>query len=364
MSKNRFEIGIKKDTTASVGDNAITLSFFDTIQDPQYFDWNTMQMEEGSLVADIVSQVKAYSPNRIMMEIDCMGGDLIKAIAIYNFLKDYPAKVECKILGFCASAATVLACAASKSKLIMPKNGFHITHASSSWGIGGSSKDLRDAADVNDRLTRQMAEILADRNTQGHTAEEIMALWESGDCWKSGEEAEAYGFVDACYNEAAMVTARIDEAKKMFTNAPEVTAEVDEVTDEDINTLTQIKTGLMKFSEKVTAFLSGKKVTAKVTNGDTDITAAVQPLLVEMAAEIETEVTAEIDKVTDAVTVKVTAALDEKYGTKITALETENTKLKTDYQKVIEDVSALVGGESRPGAKETKEPGAKVRPTL
>lgn len=346
----QFSVGIKSNVTASLADNSIELCFYDLIQNPEYFDWSTMQLEEGNLVADIIGQVKAYNPSKIKMEIDCMGGDLGKAIAIYNFLKDFPARIECKIMGFCASAGTVLSSAASPGKLVMPVNGFFITHASSIWNVGGTSKELREAAEINDKYTSTMAEILAARNTKGHTAEEILALWENGDCWMSGKDAEEYGFVDSCYNETAIVTARIKEATEAFKNAPaSITATIEEPTNND-SILSKIENTMKNFSELVTAAIgkiTGVKVTAKVGE-ETDITAmvtaAIQPALVDLAANMQTEVTAEIAGITEKVTTDVTAAMEDKYKTVIAELQKSVTDLTTD-------LTALAGKESRPGAK-------------
>jgi len=355
----QFTVGLKNKVTAAVGDNVLELCFYDTIQNPEYFDWSTMQIEEGNLVADIINQVKAYNPSKIRIEIDCMGGELGKAIAIYNFLKDFPAKVEVQIMGFCASAATVVACAASPGKLIMPANGFFITHASSMWEVGGTSKDLREAADVNDRYTQTMAEILAARNTKGHTAEELIALWGNGDCWMDGQEAKEYGFVDDYYNKAVIVTARIDEAKAKFRNAPSnITASVEEEDTDNASFLSKIEKSMKNFGELVTAAL-GKlgtsKITAKVTdaNGSVDITeqvtAAIQPVIADLAANMQTEVTAELETIKTSVTESVTAAMEQKYGTTITTLQNDNAALKKTIEDLEADVTAKIAGETGTG---------------
>ena len=91
---------MKNTVSADASDNSLDLYFLDVIQNPEYYDWDSGQMEEGSLVTDIISQVQYFKPSKIKMTIDCLGGNLFIALSIYNFLKEYPAKVECKILGF------------------------------------------------------------------------------------------------------------------------------------------------------------------------------------------------------------------------------------------------------------------------
>lgn len=351
MSSKNIQVAIKKNVSADASGEMLTLYFLDNIQNPEYFDWNTMQIEEGSMVADLISQVNYYKPSRIMCEIDCMGGNLAIALAIYNYLKDYPAKVECKILGFCASAATVIACAASKGKLTMPVNGFYITHQASGWNIGGKAEDIRKEADVLDKYTRQMAEVLAARNTAGKTADDIMELWKDGDCWMTGEEAKAYGFVDDCYNAAAVVTARVDEAKTMFRNAPKslVTAEVEQEAEAEPETATKslietLNNSFMDLKKLVTASLEalkGSKVNKNADNITAEIAEAIAQPLYDMTEGIHNEVTAAIAEseakvtadVTKAVTDAVTAAMEEKYKSTIEAQDKKIADLQADLEK-------------------------------
>lgn len=347
MSKPNFQIGIKKNVNANIDE--IELAFYDAIRDPEYFDWNTMEMEQGNLVADVVNYVSACSPSKIIMKIDSMGGSLPIAISIYNFLKDYPAKVECKIVGFCASAATVLACAASKGKLSMPESGYFITHQASGWDIGGKADEIRQQADYVESLTNTMAEILASRNSKGKTADEIKALWVNGDKWMTGAEAEEYGFVDYCYNaNAATVTARIDEAKGLFKNAPEinVTADVSEETqDVEPTNFNQLKESFMELKNFVTAAIEkikGNKVDKTANNISAEIAEAIAQPLNEMVEGIGANVTAEITEkvgeitanITADVTEKVTAALEAKYSEKITALERSKEDLTADLERL------------------------------
>lgn len=346
MSKPEFKIGVKKNVTASIDE--IELAFYDAIQDPEYFDWDTMEIESGNLVAEVVNYVNACSPSKINMKIDSMGGSLPIAISLYNFLKDYPAKVECKIVGFCASAATVLACAASKGKLSMPASGYFITHQASGRDIGGKAEEIRQQADYVESLTNTMADILASRNTKGKTAEEIKALWVNGDNWMTGAEAEQYGFVDSCYNaKEVSVTARIDEAKTLFKNAPEITAEANQDTPaKEQDLITEVKTSIMDLKKFITAAIDNIK-SHKVNKASENITAEIAEALAQplhdMAEGINVEVTAHLTEkvaelttnITASVTEQVTAAMDAKYKAEMDELKKVNADLQADLEKHI-----------------------------
>ena len=359
MSKPNFKIGIKNKVNAEFGVDVLNISFLDTIQNPTYYDWDSGDMEEGNLVAEVMGQVNNYNPSLIHVDIDSFGGSLPIAISIYNFLKDHPAKVECKITGFCASAATVIACAASKGKLTMPAGGYFITHEAQGNDISGRVSDIEQSANFVKSLTATMANILAERNTKGHTSDEIQALWISGDCVMNGEEAKEYGFVDDCYNgKTTAVTARVNEAKKIFKSDKiiSVTASVEDDNEEDSNEIT--KTFMKDFKSIFTATLDklkGKKVDTAKPEVMAEINALLAPSFAELATEIQTEVTAEISKVTTDVTASVTAAIENKYKDVIASLESKNSELETSLKAITADLTKFVGKQANVGGTGTKE---------
>lgn len=362
MPNPQFHIGLKNKVTADASDGVLELHFLDTIQDREVFDWYSMTVTTESLVSQVMDQLNAYKPKKILLKIDSWGGDADAGKGVYNVIKSYPAKVETDIINKAASAATVIACAGSK--ITMPKTGMYVIHQASN-SAEGTAKDLRAAADVADLYTDTYCEIYSSENRKGKTKDEIKALIADGDYWMTGEQAEEMGFIDECYNnESVNVTANIEAAKSQYKDGKipaslaKITASLNITEETEESTLSQIKNELMKFSDKVTAFLNGKKVTAKATDSVVDITAVVQPLFVELVAEMETEVTAEIGRVTTEVTTAVTAAMEEKYGKVITELKKEVTDLTAD-------VINIAGAESRPGAKSTPAPnGKKERPSL
>src|SRR5437868_11732378 len=114
MPRKEFKIGIKKNITASIDDGVCELYFLDAIRNPEYYDWECGCVVEGSLVENVIGQVRYYNPSKIILYIDSMGGSADVGFTIYNFLKNHSAKVECKILGMCGSIATIIAMSANK----------------------------------------------------------------------------------------------------------------------------------------------------------------------------------------------------------------------------------------------------------
>ncbi len=345
MPTPQFHIGIKNNVTADASNSALELYFLDVIQDKTVFDWYSMDVVTTSLVSQVMDQLNAFTPKKVLLKIDSWGGDADAGKGVYNVLKNYGCKVETDIVNKAASAATVIACAGSKIK--MPATGMYVIHQASN-SAQGTAKELRAAADVADLYTDTYCEIYSQNNRKGKSKDDIMALIADGDYWMTGTQACEMGFVDECYNdESVSVTANIAAASMQYKDGKipaslaNITASIT-VADE-LPTLTQIKNEIMKFSEKVSAFLAGKTVTAKVVNGDTDITAAVQPLFVELCAEIETEVNADIDKVTADVTEKVTASVTEAMETKYAQTIVD---LKTSVENITAELTKVAGKQS------------------
>jgi ATP-dependent protease ClpP protease subunit len=338
-----FQIAAKAavNVSADASDRGLDLYFLDTIENPMEYDWTTNEVKEGNLVANVINYVNSYSPSAITMHIDSMGGDLASAISIYNFLKNHPAKITGKIYGFCASAATVIACAASKGKLTMPASGFFITHQASANNVTGNAKELEAVIAYVGKLTDSMADILAARNTKGKTAEEIRALWDNGDCWMMGTEAEEYGFVDGCYNaETPTVTARIDTAKKMYKNAPSVTAAVT-ATGTEIGAL---KAEIMDLKSLVSAALD--KIRGTQADPKVNVTAQMADALAQPLADMMTGVESRVSAALTDVTEKVTAAVEAKYSADLKAVREENEQLKTTVANITADMQKFLGRQS------------------
>jgi len=209
MENKKSYIGIKN----SVDDSTLELFFTDYIFDG--FDWNTF--EATNMVQDMIDKIKAANPSKIKVTINSLGGDVMIGLAIYNFLKNYNAKVQVEIIGFAASIASIIAMSASKGKLMIAKNGFMIIHAASSFAAG-NAKELRDQAEVLDKISTEMADIYALRS--GKDAKYFTDLWaDGGDVWLTGAEAKEMGLADELINATAM-TAKLNLEDFGYKNIP------------------------------------------------------------------------------------------------------------------------------------------------
>ncbi|HFO6082906.1 TPA: ClpP-like prohead protease/major capsid protein fusion protein, partial [Escherichia coli] len=151
----------------------------------------------------------------IHLRIHSPGGDIFEGLAIYNALKNHPAKKIVHIEGMAASMASFIAMCGDH--IVMPENAMMMIHAPR--GVtAGVSGDVRRFADLMDKLGDTMAETYAGRT--GRSKQEITAMMEA-ETWMDGNECKANGFADEVIP-AITAMARI-ESKRIgdFSNMPE-----------------------------------------------------------------------------------------------------------------------------------------------
>ena len=162
----------------------------------RYFVENLKDVKEG----DIVN-----------LYINSMGGSVKEALGIYSALRRCPATVVAYIDGFAASAASIIAMAASK--VVMPRNTTMMVH-NAAWAVYGNSKDLRKSADDLDIINAAMLQSYIVKAGGKLTQEKLEELTD-GETWLSAEECIQYGLAD----EYAEQDADLETAAKQYQQA-------------------------------------------------------------------------------------------------------------------------------------------------
>ncbi|MBN8956897.1 MAG: Clp protease ClpP, partial [Rhizobiales bacterium] len=99
---------------------------------------------EGVTVNRVTAALRSIGNRDVVVNINSPGGDFFEGLAIYNVLRDHPAKVTVKVLGIAASAASVIAMAGDE--VLIARAGFMMIH--NTWIIAmGDRNDLREVAD-------------------------------------------------------------------------------------------------------------------------------------------------------------------------------------------------------------------------
>ena len=143
-----------------------------------------------------VSQIADIQNSEIRVNIRSTGGDVNDAILIYEALRATGAKVTTCCYGYTASAATIVAQAASEGCRLIAPSSLYLIH-NSICATEGNAEELQAEVELLHQTDKRLAEIYATRS--GRSVEEIAALMaENGGRgrWLSPEEAIAMGLVD------------------------------------------------------------------------------------------------------------------------------------------------------------------------
>ncbi|MBR5595079.1 MAG: Clp protease ClpP [Alistipes sp.] len=148
-----------------------------------------------------VSRIADISNSTIRVNIRSTGGDVNDALLIYEALKATGAKITTCCYGYTASAATIVAQAASEGCRLIAPTSLYLVH-NSLCAVEGNAEEIQAEVDMLRQTDRRIAEVYASRS--GRSAEEFLTLM-AENCgrgrWLSPVEAIAEGLVDAIENE-------------------------------------------------------------------------------------------------------------------------------------------------------------------
>lgn len=157
-------------------DKRTTVSIFDAIG------------EYGVSAKNFLNDLRGVKASELDVEINSPGGDVFAGIAIYNGLRQSGKKINVKIMGVAASAASLVAMAGDT--IDMPENTFMMIHNPWSFAMG-DAEDMRDTADMLDKIGSSLVATYAKRT--GKTDDEIKALL-NAETWMTAQEAVDAGF--------------------------------------------------------------------------------------------------------------------------------------------------------------------------
>ncbi|WP_313278103.1 ClpP-like prohead protease/major capsid protein fusion protein [Stutzerimonas balearica] len=162
------------------------------------------------------SDLKALGDlDQIDLHIHSPGGDVFEGTAIYNLLKNHPAKVVVYIDGLAASMASVIAMAGDT--VYMPENAMMMVHKP--WGIqGGDADDMRRYAELLDKVESTL--VMAYVSKTGKGEDEIQALLKD-ETWMTGREAVEAGFADQLTEPLAAAAQLTSKRMQEFAHMPE-----------------------------------------------------------------------------------------------------------------------------------------------
>lgn len=164
-------------------DSNATISILDVIGE----NWDG----SGITARRVSAALRSIGDQAVTVDINSPGGDFFEGVAIYNLLREHPAKVTVRVLGLAASAASVIAMAGDEVQI--GKAGFIMVH--NAWVLAiGNRHDLVDAAKTMELFDAAMAALYAER---AGVDEKQAARWMDDETWFGGDAAMDAGLADA-----------------------------------------------------------------------------------------------------------------------------------------------------------------------
>lgn len=154
----------------------------------------------------IVKQIKNLDVDEIRVHIDSYGGSVSEGWAIYNALRQHPAKVTTYGDGFVASAA-LYPFLAGDNRIASNLSAYYLHRVS--IAADGYSDDLRKAADEADQMTEIGISAFVERT--GMDENDARKLMEA-ETWLSPDQAMEYGIATSIADDNVMLV--VQDAKK------------------------------------------------------------------------------------------------------------------------------------------------------
>lgn len=151
-----------------------------------------------------VEQIRAIEAKSVRVEIRSTGGDVNDAMMICEALRSLDAEVTTCCYGYTASAATIVAQAASEGRRKIYPNALYLIHKSS-CAAEGNAEELAATMDMLRKTDERIAALYASRSGR-EVAEFETLMAENGGKgrWLSPEEALERGLVDEIVSTSAL----------------------------------------------------------------------------------------------------------------------------------------------------------------
>ena len=160
------------------------------------FDQPSSRVATYEKFRDSLDRLREIDAPEIVVNIRSTGGDVNDALLIYEALSSLDGHIVTRCYGYTASAATVIAQAASEGCREISAHALYLIH-NSICTAEGNAEELATRIDLLRKTDARLAEVYAARS--GRTPEEftlLMAENNGNGRWLSPEEAVAAGLAD------------------------------------------------------------------------------------------------------------------------------------------------------------------------
>lgn len=155
-------------------------------------EWNT-----ASRIKNKLKEIDQLEVSKIIVNINSLGGFVDDGLAIHDVLASHSAKIETRVIGMTASAATIIAQAGDRR--FMSDNSLYLIHKA--WGLAiGNVNDMMAVAEDLEAIDKRILNIYAKRSGKSEDdIQELMNENSGGGKWIDADEALGFGLIDEAF---------------------------------------------------------------------------------------------------------------------------------------------------------------------
>lgn len=152
----------------------------------------------------------------INIHISSYGGEVAEGLAIGSLIKQHKGKTVAIIDSWACSIASIIAC--SCDEIEMYSSSMLMIH-NALCGIIGNAKELREQADVLDKVSESLKTVYLNKSNGKLTLEKVTELMDN-ETWLTAEECIEYGLCDKVIGLNNMVAKLDDGILNKYKNVP------------------------------------------------------------------------------------------------------------------------------------------------
>lgn len=162
---------------------------------------------------DTIQQIETISMAKVVVNIRSTGGDVNDALLIYEALKNLDAHITTRCYGYTASAATIIAQAASTGAREISENALYLIH-NSICSTEGNADDLEAKLDLLRKTDQRLAQLYSTRSGAEVEGFRVLMSENSGNGrWLSPAEV-----IEANLADTIATSAESEEPKSTVSN--------------------------------------------------------------------------------------------------------------------------------------------------
>ncbi len=160
------------------------------------FETDSQKVATYDSFSEKLEKIRAINSESVRVNIRSMGGNVNDALLIYEALQSLEIPISTHCYGYVASAATIIAQAASEGERYMSENSLYLIH-SAVTDITGNKNQILRAAELLEKTDQRIAELYSRHSTMTpEQCTDLMTLEDGNGSWLNPNEALEIGLID------------------------------------------------------------------------------------------------------------------------------------------------------------------------